>query len=128
MNAAADRPFWAAVVVSVGLLAGASLVLTGAIGLVRLQTFYQRVHAPTLGATLGMFLILASSIIFFSVSRGRLALHEILIAIFLTLTTPISLMLVVRAALYRDRQAGDTAVPSLEPPADRPPPSGAPGG
>lgn len=112
---AADLPLWAALVVSGCLLAGALLVLTGAIGLVRLGSFYQRVHAPTLGTTLGMFLILVSSIVFFSVSRQRLVLHEILIAVFLTLTTPISLMLVVRAALYRDRQAGDADVPQMDP-------------
>lgn len=116
MSGAAELPLWAAIVVSACMLAGALLVLAGAFGLVRLGTFYQRVHAPTLGTTLGMALILASSIIFFSVSRERVALHEILIAVFLTLTTPISLMLVVRAALYRDRQAGDTSVPQIEPP------------
>lgn len=110
----ADLPVWAAVVVSACLLGGAALVLTGAIGLVRLRSFYQRVHAPTLGTTLGMALILTSSIVFFSVSRGRLVLHEILIAVFLTLTTPISLMLVVRAALYRDRQSGDETVPPID--------------
>lgn len=126
MSAAAELPLWAAIIVSVGLLAGALLVLTGAVGLVRLGSFYQRVHAPTLGATLGMFLILVSSIIYFSVSRGRLAIHEILIAVFLTLTTPISLMLVVRAALYRDRQAGDAAVPGLKPPTDEVAASNAP--
>lgn len=111
----AELPLWAAVVVAVCLLAGAALVLTGAIGLFRLKTFYQRVHAPTLGTTLGMFLILTSSVLYFSISRERLGLHEVLIAIFLTLTTPISLMLVVRAALYRDRQAGDQTVPPLDP-------------
>ena len=114
MSGAADLPLWVAVAVSAGLLCGAALVLTGAIGLVRLRSFYQRVHAPTLGTTLGMFLILVSSIVFFSVTRGRLVLHEVLIAVFLTLTTPISLMLVVRAALYRDRQAGDTSVPPID--------------
>jgi multicomponent K+:H+ antiporter subunit G len=116
MMAPADLPLWAQLVVSICLLAGAVLVLAGAVGLVGLKSFYQRVHAPTLGTTLGMFLILTSSIVFFSVSRGRLALHEVLIAVFLTLTTPISLMLVVRAALYRDRQAGDTTVPGINTP------------
>lgn len=115
MNGAADLPMWAAIVVSACLVAGALLVLTGAIGLVRLKSFYQRVHAPTLGTTLGMFLILVSSIVYFSVTRERLVLHEILIAVFLTLTTPISLMLVVRAAVYRDRQAGDADVPPIPP-------------
>ena len=115
MNSAVELPVWAALAVSASVLAGAFLVLTGAIGLVRLGSFYQRVHAPTLGTTLGMFLILASSTLYFSVTRERLALHEVLIAVFLTLTTPISLMLVVRAALYRDRQAGDVTVPGLKP-------------
>ena len=119
MNATAELPVWAALVVSAGALAGAALVLTGTIGLVRLGSFYQRVHAPTLGTTLGMFLILASSTVYFSVTRERLALHEVLIAVFLTLTTPISLMLVVRAALYRDRQAGVADVPDLKPAVDR---------
>ncbi|EHJ58348.1 monovalent cation/proton antiporter, MnhG/PhaG subunit [Novosphingobium pentaromativorans US6-1] len=37
--------------------------------------------------------------------------HEILIGIFVTLTTPVTLMLLARAALYRDRRAGETDVP-----------------
>lgn len=108
-------PLVAAVVVAACLLMGALLVLAGAVGLVRLGSFYQRVHAPTLGTTLGMFLILVSSIVYFSASRGQVVLHELLIAIFLTMTTPISLMLVVRAALYRDRQEGNPEVPAVEP-------------
>lgn len=123
MNGAVELPVWAAIAVSAGVLAGAFLVLTGAIGLVRLGSFYQRVHAPTLGTTLGMFLILAGSTLYFSVTRERLALHEVSIAVFLTLTTPISLMLVVRAALYRDRQAGDASVPRLKPAAPTKPQS-----
>ena len=35
--------------------------------------------------------------------QGRPALHVMLIGVFLTLTTPITLMLLVRAALYRHR-------------------------
>ncbi len=117
MSGAADLPMWTAIAVSALMLSGALLVLAGAMGLARLANFYQRVHAPTLATTLGMFLILAGSILFFSVLRGRPMLHEVLIAVFLTLTTPISLMLVVRAALYRDRQRGDQPVPPLDPPA-----------
>lgn len=114
MNAAADLPLPVAIVISACLLAGAGLALTGAIGFIRMATFYQRVHAPTLGSSLGMVLILASSILYFSVQRGALVFHEILIAVFLTLTTPISLMLVVRAALSRDRHEGDLSVPPVE--------------
>ena len=114
MNATAELPLGWALVVAVLVVAGAVFALVGAIGLARFQSFYQRVHAPTLGSSLGMLLILASSILYFSVSRGQLVLHEVLIAVFLTLTTPISLMLVVRAALARDRMAGNRDVPPLK--------------
>jgi multicomponent K+:H+ antiporter subunit G len=114
MNGAAEIPMPIALVISACLLGGGIFALAGAIGLVRLQSFYQRVHAPTLGSSMGMALILTSSILYFSVTRGALVLHEILIAVFLTLTTPISLMLIVRAALARDRQAGDPDVPKLD--------------
>lgn len=115
MTGAADIPLPIAIVISVCLLGGALMALVGAIGLLRLKTFYQRVHAPTLGSSMGMLLIMTSSILYFSVSRSALVFHEILIAIFLTLTTPISLMLIVRAALARDRQEGSADVPQVDP-------------
>lgn len=110
MNAV-DIPLPIALVICACLLGGATLALAGAIGLVRLKSFYQRVHAPTLGSSMGMGLILLSSILYFSVARGHIVLHEILIAVFLTLTTPISLMLIVRAALARDRLERNPDVP-----------------
>jgi len=114
MSGAAEIPLPVAVLICACLLAGAFLALVGAIGLVRLRSFYQRVHAPTLGSSMGMALILTSSILYFSTIRGQPVLHEILIAVFLTLTTPISLMLIVRAALARDRREGDQGVPPVE--------------
>lgn len=91
-------------IVIVGLvLAGAGLSLLGAIGLVRLRSFYDRVHAPTLGATLGMALILLASWLYFGTAQGRWLPRELLIAVFLTVTTPVTLILLARAALFRDR-------------------------
>lgn len=115
MNHAADLPLWAALVASFLVLLGASLTLVGAIGLVRLETFYDRLHAPSLGATWGTGGILLASILLFSVLQSRLVLHEVLIAVFLTVTTPVTLMLLGRAALYRDRseKAADPPPPSL---------------
>ncbi|RYG55310.1 MAG: potassium:proton antiporter [Alphaproteobacteria bacterium] len=111
-------PFGVAVAVSAALLGGALFALVGAIGALRLRTFYQRVHAPTLGASMGMLLILSGSILYFSTTRQQPVFHEILIAIFLGLTTPISLMLIVRAALARDRLEGSSDVPHLAPESD----------
>jgi multicomponent K+:H+ antiporter subunit G len=111
MTHAADLPAWAALLTSFLVLLGAGFTLTGAIGLLRLKTFYERIHAPTLGATWGVAGILLGSIVFFSVLQSRPVLHEVLIAIFVTVTTPVTLTLLGRAALYRDRSEGSTEVP-----------------
>ena len=114
MNAVAELPAWAALLTATFVLVGAAVTLTGSLGLLRLGTFYERVHAPTLGATLGVGCILIASIIYFSVQQTRPVLHEILIAVFVTVTTPVTLMLLVRAALYRDRSENADGVPPLD--------------
>lgn len=112
MTAASDLPLWAAWVIVAMTLSGSLLALTGSIGLVVLKRFYERVHAPTLGATLGMALIVIASLTFWSLSEGRLALKDLLIGVFLTVTTPVTLILLARAAVYRDRvEGGDDAPP-----------------
>jgi multicomponent K+:H+ antiporter subunit G len=112
MMLAPNLPLWAAILVSVFIVAGAALTLIGAVGLVRLRTFYERVHAPTLGATMGTALILVGSVVCFTVLQSRPVLHEVLIAVFATLTTPVTLILLVRAALYRDRVDRKEGVPA----------------
>lgn len=114
MTEMAVLPLWASIVVAGLLLLGASLAFIGSVGLLSFRSFYKRVHAPTLGTTLGAFFVLAGSITYFSVTQSRPVLHELLIGIFLSLTTPITLMLLVRAALYRDREEGSTEVPVIE--------------
>ncbi len=95
-------PLWAAIVAAAFLLLGAGLTLVGAIGLVRLPNFYDRVHAPTLGTSWGTAGIVIASMIVFSLSTGRPVLHEVLIGFFVSVTTPVTLMLLARAAIYRD--------------------------
>ena len=107
-------PPWAAIVVALLVLCGALLAFIGSLGLLRLGNFYQRVHAPTLGTTLGTFCMLAASITCFSVLHGRPIFYEILIGVFLTLTTPITLMLLVRTALHRDRETAAAVTPPHE--------------
>jgi multicomponent K+:H+ antiporter subunit G len=107
-------PAWAALTTALLVLLGAGLALTGSLGLLRLGSFYERVHAPTLGTTLGAGGILIASMICFSALQTRPVLHEILIAVFVTMTTPVTLMLLVRAALYRDRAEGSDKVPGVD--------------
>jgi multicomponent K+:H+ antiporter subunit G len=111
MIAAPDLPAWAAFLVAALVIAGAALTLVGAIGLLRFGTFYDRLHPPTLGSSGGTLLITTASIICFSVLQTRLSVHEILIGLFVTLTTPVTFMLLARAAVYRDRSEGSPDVP-----------------
>lgn len=99
----AEVSLGAGVVTGVLLIAGSALSLVGTIGLLRLRSFAERVHAPTLGTTLGMFCIAMASIVYFSALQGRPVLHEVLIVVFVTATTPVSLIVLVKAALLRDR-------------------------
>lgn len=104
-------PDWAALLTAFLVLVGSALTLIGAVGVLRLGTFFERVHAPTLGTSWGMGAIVLSSMICFSVLGSRLVVHEILIAAFVTVTTPVTLMLLARAALYRDRSEGKAGTP-----------------
>jgi multicomponent K+:H+ antiporter subunit G len=113
MSQFAEIPLWVALLVAFFLVLGSALTLLGAIGLVRFETFYQRVHAPTLATTWGVGSILIASMIFFSVVQTRPVLHEILIAVFATLTTPVTLMLLARAAFYRDRAESGNPPPGM---------------
>ncbi len=94
---------WAAGIL---IVLGALLALSGSLGLLRLKSFYERVHPPTMGTTLGTGLILIGSMLHFSVLEGRPVLHEILIGALMTVTTPVTYMLLMRAALHRDRAEG----------------------
>ena len=94
---------------SVLLVVGAAITLIGSIGLLRLRTFYERVHAPTLGMTLGTACIALASMIYFSALETRAVVHELLIVVFVLVTTPVTLMILVRAAQLRERFEGGEA-------------------
>lgn len=106
-----EIPLWGAIVFAVLILGGAGLTLLGCLGLARLNSFYARVHAPTLGTSLGTVGVVAASALYFSLVEARPVLHEILILVFVTVTTPVTLMLLSRAALHRDRSDGNPDVP-----------------
>jgi multicomponent K+:H+ antiporter subunit G len=105
MNGIAALPAWATVIVAALLFIGASIILIGALGLLRLRTFYQRIHGPAITITLGAGCILLASMVYFTVSQSRLVVHEVIIAAFLLMTAPVVSMLIMRAAVYRDLRA-----------------------
>jgi multicomponent K+:H+ antiporter subunit G len=106
MNAPAGVSTLATMLTAVLLVAGAAITLIGAIGLLRLRTFYERTHAPTLGTTLGTACIAVASMIYFSALETRPVVHELLLVTFIFVTTPVTLIILVRAAQLRDQFEG----------------------
>lgn len=107
MTHAALVPPLLAALIGALVMVGAALALIGAIGLLRLQTFYERVHAPTLGTTLGLGFTLVASMLLFSTLESRPVVHEVVITVFTVVTAPVTYMLLVRAAVHRDRAEGN---------------------
>lgn len=107
MNAEIETlPAWIAVATALLLVLGAAVVLVGALGLLRLPDFYQRIHGPAITITVGTGCILIASMLYFSGLQSRLVLHELLITIFVLLSAPVVSMMLMRAAVYRDLRAG----------------------
>lgn len=89
------------IIVSVLLISGAFFALVGSIGLARLPDFFMRMHGPAKATTLGVGSIIIGSVIFFSSRGNGLSLHELLIALFLFITAPVSAHIVAKAALHK---------------------------
>ena len=98
---------WLEYVISFCLIAGATFALIGSIGLLRLPDFYLRLHGPAKATTLGVGSIIIGSAIFFSNQGTGLSLHELLIALFLFITAPVSAHIVAKAALHVKLKAVD---------------------
>ena len=104
-------PLAVAIPVAVFVVLGATLTLIGALGFARLVSFYDRLHAPTLATSWGTIATVIASALMFSFIEGRTIIHEFVIAFCIILTTPVTLMMLGRAALMRDRTEGSSALP-----------------
>ncbi|ANF86902.1 cation:proton antiporter [Pseudomonas antarctica] len=100
-------PLWVEVSVALLLVLSSVFALIGAIGLLRMKDFFQRMHPPALASTLGAWCVALASIIYFSVLKSGPVLHGWLIPILLSITVPVTTLLLARTALFRKRMAGD---------------------
>jgi multicomponent K+:H+ antiporter subunit G len=101
-------PWWIAVPAALLLVFSGIITLIGSIGLLRLSSFYARLHSPTLGNTLGVFCVLLASILISSYLANRPVVHELIIIVFLIITSPVTAMLLTAAALRRHVNGGAT--------------------
>ncbi len=108
-------PLWVDLVAAVLVVLAGLLALVGSFGLARLTDFYQRVHAPTLGATAGTWALTLASALQFSFLRETLFVHALVIPIFLAITAPVTTVFLMRAALFRHRLAGRPVPASVTP-------------
>ena len=106
-------PLWAEMLIAALVLGGATIALLGSLGLLRLKSYFERVHAPSIIATMGCWLIMWATFVFFTATGQGLALHALLIAVFIAVTVPITTIFLMRAALFRARRAGRDVPPSV---------------
>ena len=106
-------PLWGEVIIGALVLLGAAVAMLGSLGLLRLESYFERVHAPSIIATLGCWCIMHASILYFSLLGHHMALHPLLIALFIAITVPVTNIFLMRAALFRGRRAGHKVPPSV---------------
>lgn len=98
-------------VISALLLIGTFFCVVGSIGLVRLPDFFSRLHAPTKATTLGVGSMLVAAAVYWGLREY--AARELLVALFLFITAPVSALMMARAAL-RAKLASRAPLPSAE--------------
>ncbi|VVP35747.1 hypothetical protein PS732_04624 [Pseudomonas fluorescens] len=103
----AELSLWVEIPVAILLVLSGAFALIGAIGLLRMKDYFQRMHPPALASTLGAWCVALASIICFSALKSGPVLHAWLIPILLAITVPVTTLLLARAALFRKRMAGD---------------------
>lgn len=88
-------------VVALLVVTGGLFSFLGSLGLARLPDVFMRLHGPSKATTLGIGCVALASMIFFTVHEGAPSVHELLIIVFVFMTTPVSAHLVAKAALHR---------------------------
>ena len=94
---------WAEALIAPLVIASGICSLVAAYGLVRLPTFIQRMHPPALASTLGTWCIALASIVSFSLHDAQIELQAWLIVVVLSVTAPVTTILLAGVALFRER-------------------------
>lgn len=104
---------WVELSVAALLVFSGLFTLSAAIGVVRFKTFFQRMHPPALAFSFSAWCVTLATVIYFSALEQALALHAWLIIIFLSITVPVTTILLARTELFRQRtgSAGNAEVP-----------------
>ncbi|PTX04226.1 Na+/H+ antiporter subunit G [Pararhodobacter aggregans] len=96
----ADLPLWAEIAVTFFLVVGGLFGLVGSFGLLKLPDPMTRLHAPTKATTLGVGGVLIASMIYIFAAEGRVSMHELLITLFLVITSPITALFIAKVHIH----------------------------
>ncbi len=101
-----ELSLWVEVPVALLVVLSGVFTLAAAVGVVRFKSFFQRMHPPALAFSFSAWCVTLASIIYFSAQNEKLSLQAWLIIIFLSLTVPVTTILLARTELFRRRIAG----------------------
>jgi multicomponent K+:H+ antiporter subunit G len=104
-------PVWIEVAVAMLLVMSGLAVLISAVGFLRAGDFFVRMHPPAVAYTLGSWSVALANVLYFSVLEARLVLHPWVIVVLLSITVPVTSLLLARVALFRRRAAGHPDTP-----------------
>ncbi|AFK62593.1 multicomponent K+:H+ antiporter subunit G, pH adaptation [Advenella kashmirensis WT001] len=112
---------WIVIPASVLIVISGLLVLTASIGMVRVSSFLPRTHIQAIIYSTALWSLLLASLLLTFNLQDRTFLHEILIGIFIFITSPVSTILLVRSFVLREERAStldESATASARPTAE----------
>lgn len=92
-------------IIAILAVTGAFFVLIGSIAMLKLPDFYTRLHGPTKATTLGLGALVLMSVLFFNGVMEQLSLQQLLIALFLFISAPITAHMLIKVAMHQKIKA-----------------------
>ncbi|MCF1707429.1 Na+/H+ antiporter subunit G [Tabrizicola sp. J26] len=97
----------AEIVISALLVLGGLFGLVGSFGLLKLNDPMKRLHGPTKATTVGVGATLVASVLYFKLVQGLVTWQELLIVVFLFITSPVTALFLAKAHLHRNMKPSD---------------------
>jgi multicomponent K+:H+ antiporter subunit G len=92
-------------IIAILAVTGAVFVLLGSVAMLKLPDFYTRLHGPTKATTLGLGALVLMSVLFFNGVMEQLSLQQLLIALFLFISAPITAHMLIKVAMHQKIKA-----------------------
>ncbi|MFX3637004.1 MAG: monovalent cation/H(+) antiporter subunit G [Candidatus Pristimantibacillus sp.] len=86
------------IVVGIFVITGTAMSLISSLGIIRLPDVYNRAHASTKSATLGILCILLGAFFYFFFTHGVSSIRLLLGIVFVFLTAPVAGHIIIRSA------------------------------